>query len=70
MTIELAGSVPAGSDYTISTEYYDEGGNLVDTITEPLVKIGADGHGNININTDENKDNINININMMRMVNW
>ena len=52
MTIELAGSVPAGSDYTISTEYYGEGGNLVDTITEPLVKIGADGHGNINIDTE------------------
>ena len=52
MWIEVDGSVPAGSDYTITTDYYGNDGNVVDTESEPLIKIGADGHGNINIDTE------------------
>lgn len=52
MAIELGGDVPAGSGYVISTDYYDEGGNIVDTVTEPLIKIGASGNGDIDIDTE------------------
>lgn len=52
MTITIDGGVPAGSGYIITTDYYNESDKLVDSVSTPLIKIGADGHGDVNIDTE------------------
>ena len=51
MDIELDGDLPAGI-YTVTTDYYDEDDEIVDTVVTTLVKAGTDGHADIGIDTE------------------
>ena len=51
MDIELDGSLPAGI-YTVTTDYYNNDDQIVDTVVTTLIKTGTDGHGDVNIDTE------------------